>query len=347
LAGRCFIPVMEPPVREKEPAASYSPTVEELHLLIENLDEEIDHYRRREAAWLSLIVHAVIILAFIFAPRWLPKRASLVPIKTKSNTTFVFDNNDVKPIKPPKTDILSDQNRLAQMRQPAPDKETLRKWRDARRPGAPAAPRPQQQVAQASPEPQPAQPQTAPQQQQPPPQTSQTSQVTTPPQPTQPPKNPFAVASPGSSVNQAIQSVAADHGTGRSYGGDYGVAGPHPKTDRRGAMEIVSDTLGVDFGPYMQRLHVVVQNRWDVLIPQVALPPVMKKGTVVLEFSILKDGTVTGLKVISSSGDEALDRAAYGAILTGKLPQLPPNFTGDYLTLHAHFYYNPDKGDFE
>ncbi len=336
---------MEPPVRETEPAA-YSPTVEELHLLIENLDEEIDHYRRREAAWLSLIVHAVIILAFIFAPRFLPKGASVVPIKTKSDATFIL-GPDVKPIKPPKTDVISDQNRLAQMRTPAPDKETLRKWMDARRPGAPAAPKPAPQVAQASPEPQMAQPQTAPQQQQPAPQTSQTAQMMTPAQPAQPPKNPFAVASPGASVDQAIQSVAADHGNGKSYGGDYGVSGARPKTDRRGAMEIVSDTLGVDFGPYMKRLHVVVQNRWDVLIPPVALPPVMKKGTVVLEFSILKDGTVSGLRVISSSGDEALDRAAYGAILTGKLPQLPPVFTGDYLTLHARFYYNPDKGEFE
>ncbi len=336
---------MEPPVRETKKTAAYSPTVEELHLLIEDLDEEIDHYRRREAAWISLVVHAVIILALVFAPRFLPKGASVVPIKTKSDAQFVF-GPDVKPIKPPKTDVLSDQNRLAQMRAPAPDKETIRKWMDARRPGAPAAPKPAPQVAQASPEAQMAQPQTTPQQQQPP-QTSQTAQMTTPAQPTQPARNPFAVASPGSSVNQAIQSVAADHGTGKSYGGDYGVAGVHPRTDRRGAMEIMSDTLGVDFGPYMQRLHVVVQNRWDVLIPQVALPPVMKKGTVVLEFSILKDGTVSGLKVISSSGDDALDRAAYGAILTGKLPQLPPNFTGDYLTLHAHFYYNPDKGDFE
>ena len=334
---------MEPPVRETEPTA-YSPTVEELHLLIEDLDEEIDHYRRREAAWISLVVHAVIILALVFAPRFLPRGASVVPITTKSDATFVF-GPDVKPTKPPKTDVISDQNRLAQMRQPAPDKETLRKWMDARRPGAPAAPKPPQQVAQASPEPQMAQPQTTPQQQQP--QTPQTAQVTTPAQPTQPPKNPFAVASPGSSVNQAIQSVAADHGNGKGYGGDYGVSGARPRTDRRGAMEIVSDTLGVDFGPYMKRLHVVVQNRWDVLIPPVALPPVMKKGTVVLEFSILKDGTVTGLKVISGSGDEALDRAAFGAILTGKLPQLPQNFTGDYLTLHAHFFYNPDKGDFE
>jgi len=52
----------------------------------------------------------------------------------------------------------------------------------------------------------------------------------------------------------------------------------------------------VDFGAYLKRLHVVIQNRFDVEIPQVARPPIMKKGLVVLEFAILKDGTITALE---------------------------------------------------
>src|SRR5258708_12708428 len=97
---------MEPPVRETKKTAAYSPTVEELHLLIEDLDEEIDHYRRREAAWISLVVHAVIILALVFAPRFLPKGASVVPIKTKPDPPFVF-GPDANPITPPNPDVLS------------------------------------------------------------------------------------------------------------------------------------------------------------------------------------------------------------------------------------------------
>jgi TonB family protein len=118
--------------------------------------------------------------------------------------------------------------------------------------------------------------------------------------------------------------------------------------DTRGGLEILSDTMGVDFGPYMQRLKVTVQNHWDPLIPESAMPPMMKKGTLVIEFAITKDGRVIGMKLISSSGDVALDRAAWGAI-TGAIPlnPLPNAFGGEYLLIRARFYYNPDKNDFE
>jgi len=78
------------------------------------------------------------------------------------------------------------------------------------------------------------------------------------------------------------------------------------------------------------------------------MPPEMKKGLVVLEFAILKDGRVAGLRVIRGSGDVPLDRAAYGAITYSEpLPRLPANFGGDYLLLRASFYYNPDKNELE
>ena len=130
-------------------------------------------------------------------------------------------------------------------------------------------------------------------------------------------------------------------------GGEYGSAA-HPKTDNRGGLEILSDTMGVDFGPYMKRLRYTVQNHWDPLIPESAMPPVMKKGVVVIEFAITKEGKVMGMKLISGSGDVALDRAAWGAITDAiPLPNLPTQFAGDYLQIRARFYYNPDKNDME
>jgi outer membrane biosynthesis protein TonB len=36
----------------------------------------------------------------------------------------------------------------------------------------------------------------------------------------------------------------------------------------------------------------------------------MKKGKLAIEFAILKDGTVAGMKLVLPSGDLALDRAA-------------------------------------
>src|SRR5260221_14761899 len=40
-----------------------------------------------------------------------------------------------------------------------------------------------------------------------------------------------------------------------------------PNTAVRGGIEILSDTMGVDFGPYMQRLKGAVQTHWEPLVP--------------------------------------------------------------------------------
>jgi TonB family protein len=113
-------------------------------------------------------------------------------------------------------------------------------------------------------------------------------------------------------------------------------------TARGGGMEILSDTMGVDFEPYMKRLRSQVQRNWEALIPPVALPPVNKSGTVAIELAIMKDGKVRGMKLVKSSGDAELDKAAWGGITDAiPLPTLPPEFKGDYLRLRCNFIYNP------
>jgi TonB family protein len=334
--------------REAETPLRITAAEMRLHLLTADLPEEDDvvsSYRRREAAWLSLITHAVIIALLIIVPKWTFKQPVIVPIREK-DTTFLTLPGDQLKVKPPKTDILSDKNRIAQTRTPTPNKEILRKLIDARKPGPPKTPSPppaQQAMLQ---NPATAQGTTPVPEVQKPPQT--TAQVETP-APAAPKKSPFAIASPGSSVSDAIHSVANGHG-GSSVafgGGEYG-SGLRPKVDTRGGLEILSDTMGVDFGPYMKRLRYTVQTHWDPLIPESAMPPVMKKGVVTIEFAITKDGKVMGMKLIAGSGDVALDRAAWAAITDAiPLPNLPTQFAGEYLQIRARFYYNPDKNDLE
>jgi hypothetical protein len=109
-----------------------------------------------------------------------------------------------------------------------------------------------------------------------------------------------------------------------------------------GRLEILSDTYGVDFGPYLKRLRVVVQKHWEPLVPEVAGPPIRKTGTLVVEFYIMKDGSIKGMTLIKGSGDRSLDEAAWGA-LTSSIPfeRLPIEFPGDHLLLRARFLYNP------
>jgi hypothetical protein len=52
------------------------------------------------------------------------------------------------------------------------------------------------------------------------------------------------------------------------------------------------------------------------------------------------------MRYVDTSGDVALDRAAYGAFTdSNPFPPLPSEFSGEYLALHFTFYYNPDRGD--
>ena len=77
-------------------------------------------------------------------------------------------------------------------------------------------------------------------------------------------------------------------------------------------------------------------------------PPLLKRGKVSIQFVILPDGKVAGLQYTGSSGDIALDRAAWGGITASDpFAPLPKQFHGPYLALRFHFYYNPQKGDLE
>jgi TonB family protein len=89
-------------------------------------------------------------------------------------------------------------------------------------------------------------------------------------------------------------------------------------------------------------LRYTVQSHWDPLVPAVAHPPISKSGTVVIEFAIMKDGKVDGMKLTKSSNDFKLDAAAWGAIINSiPLPTLPLEFKGDSLRVRCSFAYNP------
>lgn len=110
----------------------------------------------------------------------------------------------------------------------------------------------------------------------------------------------------------------------------------------RGNLEVLSDTQGVDFGPYLSRVLDSVRRNWYNLVPPEARAPLMKQGKVSIEFVILPDGKVSGMKITEPSNDREFDRAAWGGI-TASVPfaPLPQEYHGQYLALRFHFYYNP------
>ena len=111
-----------------------------------------------------------------------------------------------------------------------------------------------------------------------------------------------------------------------------------------GNIEVLSDTKGVDFGPYLAEVLKRVRANWYNLIPVEARPPQLMPGVTSIEFAILPDGKVAGMRIVHPSGSTTLDRAAWGGITAGNpYPALPLRFTGPYVALRFHFYYNPQK----
>lgn len=323
------------------------------HLLIQ-LQDDLERSRWREAIWISIIVHLVLTIV-LWNLNLIEKfvgwhTAVVVPMATQDkNLTFLALPPDLqKPTRRPNTNIASDKDRIATSRHPELDPKELRKILATPPPGAPGmtgprAPQPAPPQAAAQNQPPSQQPQGQPQPR-PQFQSDQQAQLQTPARPDNSFSKYAGAMTPGAAIQQATQGVAANRAAGAGQGGDFGLGtGAHGA--QMGPFEILSDTQGVDFGPYLQRILEDVRQNWYHLIPESAE---MKKGKLAIEFAITKDGKVADMRLIATSGDTALDRPAWGSITASNpFPPLPSEFTGPYLALRFRFYYNPDKADLQ
>jgi TonB family protein len=323
------------------------------HLLIQ-LQDDLARSRKREAIWISVIVHLVLFIVawnLTFIEKFVGwHTAIVVPVdSTKDkNLTFLALPPDAQKVPhKPNTNIVSDKDRIAMSRHPELDPKELRKSLVSPPPGAPgmSGPRtpqpPQQAIAQnqaPTQQSQQGQPQPRPQFE-----TNQTAEMQLPPRPNNNFSKYATGMSAGSAIQQATQAAAASRGGGGQEG-DFGLnRGAHGR--QLGNLEILSDTQGVDFGPYLQRILQDVKDNWYRLIPESAE---MKKGKLAIEFAITKDGKIADMQLRATSGDIALDRAAWGGITASNpFPPLPSEFNGPYLALRFRFYYNPDKADLQ
>jgi TonB family protein len=326
---------------------------------IAQLRDELARSRMREAFWISVVFHLLVIILLYTSPKWLPDfRQPVVAINSaeamlhdREATYLEMPRDQIHPPKVrPNTNIISDKDRIAMARNPDNSK-AIQPPRNVMPPGPPqpagprsAQPSAPQQMAQASP------PSQGPQQnaggQRPPDNSNLTAKLETPPTASNRPVFGGGVQSAGSMIEQAARSAAASRGGGGA-GGNWGLGegSPHGQV---GPMDILSDTMGVDFSNYLQRVLVAVRENWYNLIPEIAKPPLMKRGKVSIEFAILKNGQVAGLRIVGPSGEIALDRAAYGGITSSNPFQpLPGEFKGEYLALRFHFYYNPARGELQ
>jgi TonB family protein len=321
---------------------------DELLHLIDRLEDERSRALRREGIWISFIAHMILFWFLFYGPKFRSHQPHVVNpndnIKQK-DLTFLNLPPDAQRVKPPKQAPPSDKNRIAQSAHPTLDRKTLQQLEAMRKAGPPVPAAPP-----AAPQ-QPAPPAQQPQQQQqaqarpatpsPPPPPQQSLLNEPKPAPVAPNRPSFDTGpqNPGDAIRQAERNAAQNPGL---PSGDYGQNAPSQLPAMGVGPEILSDTMGVDFGPYLRRLIADTYRSWIPLIPEVARPPLDKQGRVGIRFKIAPDGSVKEMILESPSGDTSLDRAAWGGITGASYPPLPKGFKGPFLELRFGFFYNTD-----
>jgi hypothetical protein len=293
----------------------------ELLQMISELEDERRWARLREGFWLAILIHLLLISALTWLPKYVFKVPPVVDRTDALNKHKDFTYLDTPFTLPPRPIVKP----LPQ--QPLIDKQTLEAMKRETPAPAPAP----------APAPQPAQP--AP----PTPPPSQQPQLETPRPAAVPARPNFAMGSqnPADQLREAMKGAARDRGTGAGSLPSGGGLAMHPGAGS-GGVQILSDTQGVDFNSWLQRWHWETMRTWDPLIPDEVNPPILKTGQLQIRFKVLPNGRLMDGSMVleGSSGDVALDRAAWGALTGSNYPPLPRDFHGPYLELRALFLYN-------
>lgn len=142
---------------------------------------------------------------------------------------------------------------------------------------------------------------------------------------------------PGSEVGRGISSRQNRTGSGEGRAGaDFGRRQPDFSVQRP---TILSDTQGVNFGPWLTAVYFRVRNNWYSVIPQVYRSGL--KGVVVIVFDVRRNGSLEDLEIVRSSNFSPYDRAAVSSLkLSEPLPNFPDAFKKDRLTLQFTYLYN-------
>ena len=296
----------------------------ELLEMIGELEDERRWARLREGIWLAILIHLAVLTAIMLIPKYIFKVPSMVDSSQAIKQHKDFTYLDTPWQSPPKVAV-----KPVPLQHPLIDKQMLEAMK---RVAPPPAPEP----AAEPPVPAPVPPQPS----QPIPPNPQ-SQVEAPRPAAVPARPNFAMGS----QNPADQLRDAMKGAARNPGSPGSVPLPdvmrlHPDSNMGGA-QILSDTQGVDFDPYIRHIVIETERTWDPLAPDEVNPPINKRGQVLIRFKILPSGRLMdgSMMLEGSSGDVALDRAAWGALTGSNFPPLPKEFHGQYLELRFLFVY--------
>ncbi len=99
---------------------------------------------------------------------------------------------------------------------------------------------------------------------------------------------------------------------------------------------LLFDPQGADFTLWINRFKDEVYRNW--IVPQSVLFGF--KGHVDFEFTVERNGSISSLRILKSSGTASLDRAAQNALTSGRFLPLPDDYGPPRVTMQVTFLYN-------
>ena len=294
----------------------------ELLDMISELEDERRWARLREGALWAVLLHALLLLGVFMLPKYIFVPRVITPQVTTKDREWTYLDSPRIPVTPPTQKPLVNPPKPPQI-----DKKTLEALNKAM-PQLPPAPAPKVEQVPAPAPPPPPKPESQPKLESPVPQPA-------------PQRPSFAMGSqnPADQLRDAMRNSRGPGSGSDNVPNSPGMA-MHPGAG--GGVEVLSDTQGVDFSPWLHRWYFETEHTWDPLIPDEVNAPILKQGQCMIRFKVLPNGRIMDGSMIleGRSGDTALDRAAWGALTGSNYPPLPREFHGPYLELRAVFMYN-------
>ena len=287
-------------------------------------------------ATFSLVLHVILLVWFIRSYRPAAPRSENVPIAryvelVKQNPREFVEAPGPKLEKAPRLDApLSDANRKASMPEPTGTTPTNRPGNDR---GLYVPP---SQSGRRGEQPSNFQPSPPPTQSAPDARTNPTTQPNDPMvyrEPTQ------ASVAPRGTVdwNNAIREVGKIASLGGGDGLDMGNLGGTPGSAEQGPLSF--ETAWYDWGPYAQSMISKIRVNWYAIMPAIIRTGL--QGVVTIRITIQRDGRITDVTILKSSGVPPYDYAAKKAIENSSpLNPLPKDFPNASERVTFMFYYN-------
>jgi TonB family protein len=275
----------------------------------------------REGVLISIIVHLALVLAYVLLPKDLFRSAeNVVPVeRSQEPLRFV----EVVPLKDKSLAPLlradqSDLDRRAATREQAPKPDNTMPFSRGNTP----------ELVEGGPK--------------------------TPPEPT--PPAPPTSAPPAPANSQPLTDLASkmaataptpDRGASRSIADSLHNLQQYLKNENydnlkggnaEQSADIQFDSMGVDFGPWLRRFKNQVERNWIVPVSAMTY-----RGRVVIQFNVLRNGTITDLSIVQPAGYPALTSSALSALkLSNPTANLPPEYPAEKVFFTVTFHYNED-----